>query len=362
MTISVMMGVIVMIAASAFADENEFGKVEDVKDVKEKNYVIAPMVISNPNLGSGGGLTALYFYSPDPDDQVSPPSTVGGVGIYTNTDTYFIALFNKNHFQEDTWRFSTGIVNGRIKNELNIPALGEVRFTTRVKGIGTQLQRRIWGDFFAGVKLAYSGVSYKEGNEASKDYFEHYGVEDQDTGSWSILMSYDSRDDQRYPYKGVLAEAGFTANPEWLGASEGYYVVEGSANSFHQLIPDHVLALRVYGRFTPSDTPYAGLSSLGRRSDLRGYVSGEIVAENMISTQAEYRWFFTRKWGIVGFGGVATLYDGNVTNINSDIIYYSGGVGLRYLLHAENRVNFRVDYAWGEDGEKGFYVSISEAF
>jgi hypothetical protein len=38
------------------------------------------------------------------------------------------------------------------------------------------------------------------------------------------------------------------------------------------------------------------------------------------------------------------------------------GVGLRYTLSVENRLNFRLDYAWGEDDEPGFHISKGEAF
>ena len=328
----------------------------------EKNYVIAPMVLSNPNIGTGGGLTALYFYSPDPDDRVSPPSSVGVTGLYTDTDSYFVALLNQTCFRQDTWRLAAGVPYGRIENELDIAGIGDVQFASVVKGVFSRLQRRVHGNFFGGVRLSYIRIEYKKGNDASGEYFDRYGVSDLDSASFGIQISYDSRDNQRYPGKGILAEAGINANPEWLGADEKYYAMESFLNSYHRIYDGQVIALRAYGRFTPSDTPYSGLSTLGRRSDLRGYVSGEVVAENMISTQAEYRWFFTRRWGLVFFGGVATLFDGNASNIDSDNIYYSGGAGLRYLLHEANRVNFRVDYAWGENDEKGFYVRLSEAF
>jgi hypothetical protein len=105
-----------------------------------------------------------------------------------------------------------------------------------------------------------------------------------------------------------------------------------------------------------------GLSTLGHGADLRGYVAGEYIAENLISCQAEYRWMFAKKWALVGFGGVATLYDDNLGEINSDSVFFSGGFGIRYLLHEKNRVYLRVDFAWGEGDESLFYVSIAEAF
>ena len=100
-------------------------------------------------------------------------------------------------------------------------------------------------------------------------------------------------------------------------------------------------------------------TTLGRRSDLRGYTSGEHVARNLLSTQAEYRWMLNDRWGLVGFFGVARLYDGGIDEGEN---FSSGGVGVRLRLHQANRVNLRVDFAWGENDEDGFYVSLREAF
>jgi hemolysin activation/secretion protein len=187
-------------------------------------------------------------------------------------------------------------------------------------------------------------------------------MEDTAGGGLGIVANRDTREHQRYPNGGSYTGFSGTTVPEWLGSEEGYYVLEGETNHYLKVRTGQVLALRAYGRFTPSDTPYSGLSTLGKRSDLRGYTSGEKVAENLISTQAEYRWMFTRRWGVVGFAGVATLYDGNLGNIETDNIYFSGGAGIRFRLHQENRVNFRVDYAVGENDQDGFYVGVMEAF
>jgi hypothetical protein len=76
-------------------------------------------------------------------------------------------------------------------------------------------------------------------------------------------------------------------HPDSFGNELDYYVIEGFLNGFHQFRPSHILAARLYGLFTPEDTPYSDLSSLGRRADLRGYVSGEHIANNLITLQLE---------------------------------------------------------------------------
>jgi hemolysin activation/secretion protein len=96
---------------------------------------------------------------------------------------------------------------------------------------------------------------------------------------------------------------------------------------------------------------------------LRGYVSGNIVGDKLMDAQFEYRWQCAERWWLVGFAGVAAVYDGQLDDVGSDDLYSSGGLGFRFRLHPQQRVNFRVDYAWGEGDENdGFYVSLREAF
>lgn len=329
---------------------------------KERPYVIAPMLVSSPSFGNGGGLTALYFYRPTADDDVSPPSTITAMGLYSDTGSYFAGLFNKMHLKEDRLRLTMGLAGGRLKNEYEIPELGTVTFSTHVKMVFARSEWGVGKNWFIGVQGGWGDGSYREGNELSGDFFELFGVEDTAGGMLGVLANHDTREHQRYPHGGSFS--GITANilPEWLGSDEGYHVLEGETNHFVEVTQGQVLALRAAGRFTPDDTPYSGLSTLGRGNDLRGYTAGEKVAENLISAQAEYRWMFTRRWGVVGFAGVATLYDGGMGNIGGDTIYYSGGMGIRFRIHQENRVNFRVDYAIGENDQDGFYVGVGEAF
>lgn len=351
------------VAQDVVASSEEESQIEDVSEIeKPKKFVAAPLIISVPAFGNGLGAMGMYFYKPKAAGDKSPPSTVTMVGAYSDTDSYFVGIFNQNHLRDDHWRPKFGYGNGKINNNFDIPDLGDVRFSSQINALFARLDWRFRGNTFLGGKAGYTDVRYKPRNTAAEDYFQIYDIQDNASGQFGFLVNHDSRDHTRYPHNGVLSEASITFVPEWLGSTESYEVLEMFANKYKKQKPGQVLAMRAYGRFTPEGTPYVGLSTLGQRSDLRGYTSGEKVAENLISTQAEYRWFFKPKWGVVGFVGVAALYDGSVDNVNSDNIFFSGGFGFRYVLHAKNRVNFRVDFAWGEDDDRGYYVSMMEAF
>jgi outer membrane protein assembly factor BamA len=324
----------------------------------ERRTVVAPLVVSNPSFGNGGGVSALYFYRPD-DAGDGPPSFVGLTGAYSDTDSYFLGLGVQSFRRDDTFRLSYGGAYGHIENELDVDGLPEVRFQTEVAAASLRTQWRVRGNLFLGVKASVVDVQYTPGNEASRAYFQQFGVEDSFAGSTGAVTTYDSRDNTRYPHSGSLSEVSLTTHPHWLGGDDSYFVASAETNRFLPVGDRKVLALRGYWRFTPGGTPFSGLSTLGRRSDLRGYTSGEHVARNLLSTQAEYRWMLNDRWGLVGFFGVARLYDGGIHEGEN---FSSGGVGVRLRLHQANRVNLRVDFAWGEDDEDGFYVSLREAF
>ena len=98
------------------------------------------------------------------------------------------------------------------------------------------------------------------------------------------------------------------------------------------------------------------------RSDLRGFKPEEIIGLTLADVQAEYRWQFRPRWGVVLFGGIAKLWDDDTKEIIQEEYYYSGGLGLRFMINTEQRINFRVDFALANGDNQGFYVGIREAF
>ena len=331
---------------------------------KESPWVIAPTVSTNPAFGNGGGLVGMFFFDPnEAEGDSSPTSLVGAVGLYSDTDSHFAGLFTRTFWDDDSWRLSGGIVNGSIHHELDVESLGtRVDFTSRVNALVARYDRRVGGDFFLGGKAVVVDFDYEEGNAASSIYFPLFGVEDQFSAQIGVVAMHDSRDQIYYPQHGGWSEVNVMLVPEWLGSDDGYHYVEVFSNRYEALRPGHVLAGRVYGRFAPSDTPYSGLSTLGRQSDLRGYTAAEFVAENLLTLQLEYRWKFTDVLGVVAFGGVSELWNGDLSNWNGDTFHASGGGGLRITLNQTNQMNLRIDYAFGEDDEEGLYVSMGEAF
>ncbi len=140
------------------------------------------------------------------------------------------------------------------------------------------------------MKGVVRDIRFSPDNSAGEDRLNQVNAEDATSGSMGPVLSYDTRDNRFFPSRGLYSEISGMIHPESFGNELDYYVIEGFLNGFHQFRPSHILAARLYGQFTPDDTPYSDLSSLGRRADLRGYVSGEHIANSLITLQLEYRY------------------------------------------------------------------------
>lgn len=329
---------------------------------KSRNYAAAPIVVSNPSIGSGVGATGMYFYDVGSDRDGQPRSSAQVVGAYTNTDSYFFGLLNSLHMRRDRVRSKAGLFHAKINNDYRDPLGGAARFSTGVLAGYAQATYRVKGDWFLGLQGVVSDVRYRPDSLQDADYLNRVGAEDNTSGGIGPVISFDSRDNVHYPSSGTLAEVkGFFKPSSWGNAAD-YAVGDAAVNHYIGLTSEYILALRAYGRTGTADTPYTDKSRLGQQSDLRGFKSGEISGRTLLAGQAEVRWQFAERWGVVAFGGLAKLWDDDLKALITEDVYYSGGGGLRFMLNTDQKINFRVDAAAGNGDNSGIYVGIREAF
>ena len=74
----------------------------------------------------------------------------------------------------------------------------------------------------------------------------------------------------------------------------------------------------------------------------------------------EYRRDLVWRLGAVGFAGLGALAE-TLGDLGGSDVKPGGGVGVRFLLAKQNRINLRFDYAWGQDSS-AFYIGLGEAF
>ena len=121
-----------------------------------------------------------------------------------------------------------------------------------------------------------------------------------------------------------------------------------------------MIAGRFFGGAGLVDLSFNQQFIVGQGKDIRGYTQGEYRGNYMLALQAEYRWNFKPRLGLVGFGAVATVFD--AINPDDDGKLLPGvGVGFRFTADTETHMNVGIDLAVGLD-DWGIYFRIAEGF
>jgi hypothetical protein len=97
----------------------------------------------------------------------------------------------------------------------------------------------------------------------------------------------------------------------------------------------------------------------------RAYTSGRFRGEDLVYTEAEYRFPLQKNketWGGVLFTNMATASSRTDGTALFQYVNLAFGGGLRYMLNKKNRSNINADYGWGLNGSRGFFLNLNEVF
>ncbi len=347
----------------------------------EEGFVVRgmPTVSSNPTAGTGVGAQGVGIYKVDGG---SSPSQVILSGQYTDTDSYNIFAINKMFFDADRWQSNTlgGVIynNTKFTVDLLVPlptepiyVEGDVNYDVTIYVLGEQLLYRVWKNVYAGGQLFYVSQDFNPKNEAGRAFLLLNGIEDSGRSGYGLTLSYDTRtkSEKFFARDSTWINVALNDFPTQWGAEEHFWNALINARKY---IPGFkqadVFAMQLYGQYSSDNTPDGALSALGARNILRGFPIGKYKARHEIAAQAEYRFLVPKtRFRLTAFGGWANLSGGskgtalgNRDSNNGD--YYSGGVGVHYILAKEQNLDYRVDIAATSDDEVSVYASINQAF
>lgn len=177
-----------------------------------------------------------------------------------------------------------------------------------------------------------------------------------------VITLLDHREDLFAPQGGYYLEALFQVSGRWTGSPFPYTrtVVDARAYLPTWEAQDHVLALQAYGEFTTGDPPFNALALLGGNKRMRGYYEGRFRDQHLLLAQAEYRAPLFWRMGAVAFMGIGSVFQ-RWREIGASTLRVAGGGGLRIRISNQDRINLRLDAAFGS-GTSGYYVTVGEAF
>jgi hypothetical protein len=337
----------------AFAGlENENDAKKD--STKKVTFVPVPYLNYNRTGGFEFGAVPMAMYKLNSSDTISPPSMSGMVGMYSTEKNWVGIGFQRLYLKEDTWRAVIAGGYAYTGFQFFIDEVGStpINYKTAAGFFYLKLQRKIYKRLYGGLVYIYGNTDTKFGDleESKKTTFQSLGT----------IFSWDSRSNVYYPMNGINTNFKWTSAAKFLGNEFVSNRIEIDHNHFLEMNNKRdVFAFRLKGGFGLGDVAFEQQFVVGD-VDIRGYTQGKYRGENIATLQGEYRWNVKDKFGLVGFGGVATIWQG-INEEDNGAILPSIGAGFRYTVFPKNHMNVGLEGAVGKE-DWGIYFRIGEAF
>ena len=339
--------------------------VEGVARKKAASFVAMPIPIVNPAIGNGLGVAALAIYQPAGSAR---PWTSGVGGLYTDTKSWGVAVFQKAYLGGDKYRVTAGLGTGVF----NVDFFG-IGSDAGAKGRSISLEQkssgglaevlvRVQSHVHAGLRYRYIDMNTTvDTSGLIPPELQLPAIERESTVSQlGLAGEFDSRDNEYNPRSGVYANAQWMYAADALGSDFEYPRLTAAANAYHEIDDKSVLAWRGSLCRSGDGAPFYDLCNYGQNNDLRGYSSGQYRDHAMVAVQAEYRRKIYKRLGAVGFIGVGEVAS-EFSKLNTKDLLPAAGLGVRFEASTKYKVNVSVDYAVG-DGTSALYFYIGEAF
>jgi hypothetical protein len=210
---------------------NEQDKDDPAKPQKKKRgtWIIAPIPISSPAIGSGLVLALGYVFKLDESDDVSPPSTLGAMGAFTNNGTRAGGLGGRLYFSENKYQTTFLIAKGRVNFDFygigRIP--GREAIKVPLSGSGTvffgEFLRNVGENIFVGPRFQHRKLSARLDGLQTPGGFEIPSIDLQSTTvALGFHVQRDKTNGSFYPTKGSLFNATADFFDQSLGSKRQY--------------------------------------------------------------------------------------------------------------------------------------------
>jgi hypothetical protein len=235
-------------------------------------------------------------------------------------------------------------------------------YVSRIAGIKLDMMISTWDRLLSGMLLEFESNNIVEYDSVSHAVLPGGSI----PGSSHSLISgigfgaaWDSRSDILLPDNGCYLQFRAVYFNKAMGSTHRYTKWIVDLRNYMELGRGHLLYLQAYFKFhVGPEIPFRNMALLGGDRFLRGYFKGRYRDNNMFLTQAEYHSPTLWRFSLVVFAGAGDVFHSSLSEVR---IKPSAGIGLRYKVFRDRRMNIRLDLAAGR-GDNGIYLGILEAF
>jgi hypothetical protein len=363
---------------------------------KRSPVTVVPNIAANPTIGFQLGIKAVAGkrLGNDPKTLFSVAATSASVTtkgiIYFYINHNIFTPGNKWNFQGNiviaktvTPDYGQGIGNNYTgtdpaeailaDNLRKVYPIHSIYFNVREK-----VYKNILPNLFLGAGLSFEVRRNIENKDTTNNatpssvYNNKYGFPQNKYSANGILFNiqYITRDNPNRAYKGIYADAGIRVNQSWLGSTKNAVQLITDFRKYLSLSaksPETVLAFWNWGSYLLGGVvPYIELPGTARDATFRSgraYTAQYFKGTQFNDTEMELRFPMLKNKFLSGvvFGNLQSANDFHGTALFQT--FRTGyGAGLRVLFNKATRTNLALDYAFGEFGNKGFFLNLNETF
>jgi outer membrane protein assembly factor BamA len=363
--------VYIILLVLALFPSSVLGDEPDSLQPKRSGFLVLPVLFYSPETKLAGGAAANYYFREPGSSSSSRPSTIVPSFIYTQRKQIISELSLDLYWWDEAYRVSGYVSYKKFPDKFygignNTPTSSEESYTPLSAQFRISIQKRIRSGWNVGIHYEYEHsklVKIEPGGLLAQG-----GILGSRGGAVSgagLLVNRDTRDNIFYPTGGGYAQFGVILFNSALASDYDFTQFSLDVRQYVSLSSSQVIAVHGYANTIAGEPPFQKMSMLGGRIDgcnvMRGYYEGRYRDKHLLAFQIEYRimpvWW---KLGLVAFAGWGDVSDA-IAHFRPRDFKYAAGCGVRLRINQKEKLNFRIDFAYGR-GASGMYITIGEAF
>lgn len=354
--------------------------IEPEKTDDKNGFIIIPMVYYTPETNFAFGGSFMYYYRLKNQTLENRPSYFETHVIYTlNNQIISVANF-ENYFLKERLHLAERLEVTKYPDVFfgignNNPEGLKENFSSFYTLLDFDAEFVTFDRLLVGVSynLSYFKMHDKEDSIYSENRFGELmktparlsddSIPGADGGLYSglgVFLRYDSRDRFTYPSNGNFSTFKILGYHKYFGSDTNFLKLDLDLRHYFELFSDVVFAVQFKMEFNFGDVPFTLMPEVGGAEMLRGYPEGRYRDRNALFIQTELRLPLYWRFGWVFFFSLGDVFN-DPGDLKADLLKYSGGIGLRFTVDKQERINVRADFGMTPEGGN-IYFFMLEAF
>jgi len=361
-----------MLAASLVqaAEGDRFTDPEDGRfDASEhllthKGMLPVPIIVTEPAIGYGAGLAALYFDESIADaskkslaetGRRAPPNISAFGGFKTENGTYGAFAAHLHTWDGDRYRYLGGVAKLGINLDYYGPFGQAQRYTVNGIGLVQQILARVADTpWLVGVRYAYFDSEMHFDRDRPLELVDQSFK--QTLGAVGTLIDYDTRDNFLSPNAGSFVEGEGNFMRPAFGSTNSFDLYGVRGYHWQPLGHNLVLGLRADWQGAQGDVPFWAQPFV----KLRGIPAARYQDRKVATGEVELRVGLDERWSVIGFGGAGKAYGRRSDFADAEDVK-AWGAGFRYLVARQLGLQVGLDIARGPT-DTAFYIQVGSAW